>query len=90
MKVSSGEFPESTLTNIDSAVLDSEAVFSAAGDKDPLAVSIIDGVISALGIGQTNIVHLFNPDMIVLGGGVTVGLVKLDLLTQINNWWKVD
>ena len=83
MKVSSGEFPESTLTNIDSAVLDSEAVFSAAGDKDPLAVSIIDGVISALGIGLTNIVHLFNPDMIVLGGGVTVGLVKLDLLTQI-------
>ena len=83
MKVSSGEFPESTLTNIDSTVLDSEAVFSAARDKDPLAVSIIDGVISALGVGLTNIVHLFNPDMIVLGGGVTVGLVKLDLLTRI-------
>ena len=29
-------------------------------------------------------VHLFNTDMIVLGGGVTDGLVKLDLLPEID------
>jgi len=48
-----------------------------------LAVSIVDGAVSALAVGLTNVVHLFNPDMIVLGGGVTQGLVRLDLLTRI-------
>ena len=64
--------------------VNSEAVFDAAEMRDPLAVSILDGVVSALAIGLTNVVHLFNPDMLVLGGGVTAGLVKLDLLTQIH------
>ena len=85
-KVASGEFPESTLASLNTANttdLDSEAVFNAAEGQDSLALSILDGVVSALAIGLTNVVHLFNPDMIVLGGGVTVGLVKLDLLTQI-------
>jgi glucokinase len=40
--------------------------------------------VSALAIGLTNVVHLFNPDMIVLGGGVTQGLVKLGLLPRID------
>lgn len=82
-RVASGEFPESTLAALDAADLDSKAVFNAAEGQDPLAMSIVDGVVSALAIGLTNVVHLFNPDMIVLGGGVTVGLVKLDLLTRI-------
>ncbi len=81
--VASGEFPKSALAAIDSAALDSVAVFNAAKGQDPLAMSIVDGVVSALAIGLTNVVHLFNPDMIVLGGGVTVGLVKLDLLKRI-------
>jgi len=47
-------------------------------------LSILEGVVSALAVGLTNVVHLFNPDMIVLGGGVTDGLVKLDLLSEID------
>ena len=58
--------------------------YDAAEKKDPLAVLILDGVVSALAIGLRNAVHLFNPDMVVLGGGVTEGLVKLDLLSQIH------
>ena len=83
-KLAAGGFPNSTLAALDSDRVNSEAVFDAAGKKDPLAVSILDGVVSALAIGLTNVVHLFNPDMIVLGGGVTQGLVKLDLLPRIH------
>ena len=72
------------MASLDADQVNSEAVFDAAEQKDPLAVSILDGVVSALAIGLTNVVHLFNPDMIVLGGGVTQGLVKLDLLTRIH------
>ena len=83
-KLKSGEFPGSALASLDSGQVNSEAVFDAAGNNDPLAVSVLDGAVSALAVGLTNIVHLFNPDMIVLGGGVTDGLVKLDLLSQIH------
>ena len=79
----SGAFSASALTAVESHLLDSEAVLDAAGKEDPLAVSILDGAVSALVVSLTNVVHLFNPDMIVLGGGVTQGLVKLDLLSHI-------
>ena len=82
-KVASGLFVDSALATLASHLIDSEAVFDAAAKSDPLAVSIVDGAVSALVVGLTNVVHLFNPDMIVLGGGVTQGLVKLDLLLRI-------
>jgi glucokinase len=82
-KVASGAFSASALTAVESHLLDSEAVLDAAGKEDPLALMILDGAVSALVVGLTNVVHLFNPDMIVLGGGVTQGLVKLDLLSRI-------
>ena len=85
IRLAASEFPDSVLAGLEPDNVDSEAVFDAAQRHDPLAVSILDGVVSALAIGLTNVVHLFNPDMIVLGGGVTVGLVKLDLLTAIKN-----
>ncbi|PKB59558.1 MAG: hypothetical protein BZY83_01215 [SAR202 cluster bacterium Casp-Chloro-G2] len=83
-KLASGAHPGSTLAELDEDQIDSEAVFDAAGNGDALAISILDGAVAALAIGLTNIVHLFNPDMIVLGGGVTDGLVKLDLLSKIH------
>jgi len=83
-RLAAGGYPDSSLAALGSDRVNSEAVFDAAGQNDPLAVAILDGVMSALAIGLTNVVHLFNPDMIVLGGGVTVGLVKLDLLSQIH------
>lgn len=83
-KLASGAFPGSALASLGADRVNSEAVFDAAESKDPLAVSILDGVVSALAIGLTNVVHLFDPDMVVLGGGVTDGLVKLDLLSRIH------
>ncbi|MCH7735792.1 MAG: ROK family protein [Chloroflexi bacterium] len=82
-KLASGGFSDSALAALNIDSVDSAAVFDAAEKKDPLAVSILDSAVSALSIGLTNVVHLFNPDMIVMGGGVTDGLVKLDLLPRI-------
>ena len=61
----------------------SEAVFQAVESGDSMAKEIIDGVVAALGVGLTNILHLYNPDLVVLGGGVTVGLEKLGLIGEI-------
>ena len=83
-QLASGGFPDSALAALDAGLVDSEAVFDAAEKKDSLALSILEGAVSALAVGLTNVVHLFNPDMIVLGGGVTDGLVKLDLLPEID------
>ena len=73
----------SSLAAIAPADLTSEAVFEAAGAGDTLAQEIIEDVVNALGVGLTNVLHLFNPDMVVLGGGVTVGLEKLGLISKI-------
>ena len=49
----------------------SETVFEAATRGDTAAVAILDDVGAALGAGLVNILHIFNPDVIVLGGGVS-------------------
>ena len=63
----------------------SESVFSAAAQADSLATEIFEGVVQALSVGLTNAVHLFNPDLLVLGGGVTVGLTELGLLPRLQS-----
>ena len=63
--------------------LAAEQVFSAAERGDPLALSVVDDAVEALGVGLTNILHLYNPDLLVMGGGVTFGLVRLGLLPRI-------
>jgi glucokinase len=83
-RLATGGFSGSALAALAPDQLNSEAVFDAAEKNDGLAGSILDDVVSSLAIGLTNVVHLFNPDMIVLGGGVTQGLLKLDLLSRIH------
>ena len=59
-------------------------MFAAAAKGDPLAEQVLERAVQGLILGLNNVVHLFNPDMIVLGGGVTVGLVKSGLLDRIH------
>lgn len=70
-------------TDADTPGITSQAVFEAAGTGDALAQEIIEDVVNALGVGLTNVLHLFNPDIVVLGGGVTVGLEELGLIGKI-------
>ena len=46
-------------------------VFDAAGRGDPLARDILEGVSRALGAGIVNVLHVLDPDVIVVGGGVS-------------------
>lgn len=62
----------------------SRTVFEAAAKGDALAEHVVQRAVQALTIGLNNVVHLINPDMIVLGGGVTVGLVESGLLSEIH------
>jgi len=47
-----------------------EIVAQAAEQGDPLAGEIVDQIARYLGIGIANLVNIFNPDKVVLSGGV--------------------
>ena len=46
-------------------------VFDAAKQGDLLASQVVDDAADALGLGLVNVLHIFNPDVIVVGGGVS-------------------
>ena len=52
--------------------VNARTVARAAEAGVPLAREIITNAAEALGVGLVNIIHIFNPEMIVLGGGVTL------------------
>ena len=65
------------------AVLTGEAVFAAAARGDAVAVAVVDAAVDAIIVGLGNVLNIFNPDVVVIGGGVTQGLLALDLLGRI-------
>jgi glucokinase len=50
--------------------LDAADVFAAHDDGDAIAVKVIDNAIELWGMAAANLVSLFNPEIIVFGGGV--------------------
>jgi glucokinase len=48
-----------------------EVVAAAARKDDPLACEIVDKAAAYLGIGLANLVNIFNPELIVIGGGLS-------------------
>lgn len=49
----------------------------AARQGDPEALTIVEDLSRSLGIGIANLVNIFNPDIVVMGGGVMLGLQDL-------------
>ena len=78
-----GRHHDSALAAIAPAELTSRAVVAAAVQGDPFAHALMARAIEGLAVGLANVVHLFNPDMIILGGGVSEGLTQLNLLPRI-------
>lgn len=60
-------------------------VGEAARQGDLEARLIIDQVVEWLGLGISNLVNIFNPDVVVLGGGVALGLKDL-LLEPVSTY----
>lgn len=48
----------------------SEKIYDAARNGDPAALSVMQEMGRMLGIGIANLINIFNPEMIVIGGGV--------------------
>jgi glucokinase len=48
----------------------SEQVYQAARSGDPIAVRAMRDMGRSLGIGIANLINIFNPEMVVIGGGV--------------------
>ena len=67
------------------ATLDGAAVFAAAGRGDPVAREVIEAAVGAIVVGLGNVLNIFNPDVVVMGGGVTQGLMDLHLLAHIED-----
>jgi glucokinase len=74
---------EGVLGELEPGLITAERVLDAAGEGDSLAWSLLDNVLESLSVGMTNLLHLYNPDVVVMGGGVTFGLVRMGLLPRI-------
>ncbi len=63
--------PEDTHKALDTPIhVNARMVAEAAEAGIPLAREIIANAADALGIGLVNVIHIFNPQVIILGGGV--------------------
>ncbi len=60
--------------------LSTKFVFAAARQGDAGARQVVDETVNYLSIGITNLIHLLNPQVITIGGGVGVG--GADLLME--------
>ena len=70
-RVKQGE--KSSLADIVSGNIENittEMVATAAKNGDSLAIEVISRMANYLGIGLVNLVNIFNPEMIVIGGGM--------------------
>lgn len=77
LHISSLKEEEDTLANAlqqeeeEDLQVNARTVALAAEAGIPLARAIIQHTAEALGVGFVNIIHIFNPDVIIVGGGVT-------------------
>jgi predicted NBD/HSP70 family sugar kinase len=59
-----------TITSSTLDTMDLKSIFSAARAKDPVATSAVDKAAKRLGIKVAHMVNLFNPQVIIIGGGL--------------------
>ena len=78
-----GRHRDSALSALAPEELTARLVVAAAVQGDSFANAVIARAVDGLAVGLANVVHLFNPDLIILGGGVSEGLTQLNLLPSI-------
>ncbi len=60
-----------TSLGAEGAVIDSRAVFAAARAGDALASRLVDEEAEILGRGFVSLIHIFSPDLVIMGGGLS-------------------
>jgi len=82
-----GQGEESSLTDIVEGKIENitaEKVSMAAQGGDSLASDVISEAATYLGVGMVNLVNIFNPEMIIVGGGVAnMGDLLLEPARQV-------
>jgi glucokinase len=63
----------STALGMNGAAIDGRAVFDAASRGDALARDLVSEEADLLGVGIVNLLHLYSPDVVVVGGGLSNG-----------------
>jgi glucokinase len=58
----------------DDSIIKSKVLKKALDQKDPVALEVMDRAVYYLAAGTGSLVNIFNPDMVVLGGGVLEAL----------------
>ncbi len=61
---------ETSLAKIGDA-LDSRSVFAAAENGDPVAQALVAEEAAILGRGFTSLIHIFSPEIVIMGGGLS-------------------
>jgi glucokinase len=61
-----------TYTDGDLAKITAQTVYQAAHDGDEFALEVVRDTAKILGAGVANLVNIFNPDVVVILGGVTL------------------
>ena len=71
--------------------IDAKVVGQCAHEGDPLALEIVTYAGTVLGLGFVTLLHLFNPDAIVVGGGVSkIGDLLFDPAKQAIRQYTLD
>ncbi|WBL16652.1 ROK family protein [Sutcliffiella sp. NC1] len=70
--------------HIDVASITGEEVFRFYKEGHPLAKEVVQQMIQGLSIGIINLIHMFNPQIVVLGGGVMANEDWIIYLLQEN------
>lgn len=82
---------EAVSTNVETSLrkydkVTSYEVFKEAEVGDEVSKDIVDNALNYLGIGVANAVAIFDPQMVIIGGGVTqVGDILFDKVRQVVN-----
>lgn len=76
----------STALGANGAPIDGPAVFGAASRGDALAQDLVSEEADLLGVGIVNLLHLYSPDVVVVGGGLSNGfdLLHPGIVARIN------
>ncbi|MDQ0456333.1 ROK family protein [Rhizobium paknamense] len=79
---------EMTLLGTGGSTIDSRSVFAAARAGDGLANSLIDEEAQILGRGFVSLIHMFSPDLLIMGGGLSQEFERLrpGIQNYISQW----